>query len=276
MASSKQGSLATEFGKYPVHESDVETQADEVARLMREVAEMKTSAEEVPLKVLFEGSDHTRGKWLRSVEAELKGLGDKGVLEQVSRDNLHNDLGLGEAEVPPCPLPMKLVLSQKAGDSGQEEKEPEEDIPWRSKARLCACGNFEAPDGEDVTTQNVSPAGLRLMAHQLSKHKGWIGASGDVSLAFPNSALEAQEVVLLEPAAVLRLWSLVNPTSYGEPGNTHMDSDEVVPRHGEIHGIKPFTTKSWIQLPARFGFSLFLIRKGCSSVSARPHPKSWG
>ena len=138
-------------------------------------------------------------------------MGEKVVLEEVSRDNLHHDLGLGEAEVPPCPLRMKLVLSRKPDDSGQEEKELEEDTPWRSKARLCACGNFEAPEGEDVTTQNVSPVGLRLMAHQLSKHKGWMGASGDVSLAFLNSALEAQEVVLLEPPAVLRRFNLVKP-----------------------------------------------------------------
>ena len=59
MASSKHGSSATEFRKYQMDEADVETEADEVARLMREVAEMKASAEEVPLKVLFEGCDHT-------------------------------------------------------------------------------------------------------------------------------------------------------------------------------------------------------------------------
>ena len=125
------------------------------------------------------------------------------VLEEASRDNLHQDLGLAPGVKIPRPLPTKLVPSRK----------PEEETGQESKAKIqvCACSNFEAYDGAEVTTQNVGPTALRIMGHELSAHSEWVAASGDVSLAFLNSKLDDDDIVLLEPPSTLKRLGLVKP-----------------------------------------------------------------
>ena len=128
----------------------------------------------------------------------------KQVLEDLDRDHLREQLGLNPDEVIPEILPCKLVVAAKPEFAappvvpGDATKSDQTEQPWKAKIRLCACGNFEESHGnEDNTTSNVSPIALRLMAHELAKHKSWIGANGDVSMAFLNTELDPTDIVLL-------------------------------------------------------------------------------
>ena len=145
----------------------------------------------------------------------MTGMNDKQVLESLNRDTLRTDLGLGPNDAVPRILPTKLVTSRKpdeAAPSTTTSKKPSiQEAPWRAKVRLCACGNFEADDGSEVSTQNVCPQALRIMGYQLSANREWIGASGDVSLAFLNSDMPISEIVLLEPPSALKRLGLVPP-----------------------------------------------------------------
>ena len=59
------------------------------------------------------------------------------------------------------------------------------------------------------------------MGHELA-HSEWVAASGDVSLAFLNSKLDDDDIVLLEPPSALRRLGLVKPKVSWEPANTYM------------------------------------------------------
>ena len=197
---------------YQIDAADTETTADEIANLMAEVASMKASAETVDCRVFVEGTEEARMKWFNGAKAEMEGMREKGVLDELKRDSLRAELGLGPDERIPRVLPTKLVVSRKPEDGALESsQEPSkiEDPPWKAKCRLRACGNFEAEDGAEVSTQNVCPMALRIMGYQLSSHASWIGASGDVSLAFLNSSMDPSEIVLLEPPAILKRLKLV-------------------------------------------------------------------
>ena len=198
---------------YQLDTADEEAQADEQAHLMTELAAMKASAEPTDCRVFFEGSQEDRDKWYGGALAEMTGMNNMNVLEEVSRDNLHQDLGLAPGVQLPRPLPTKLVTSRKPEEeNGHESKtKGQGEPPWKAKVRLCACGNFEAYDGAEVTTQNVSPTALRIMGHELSAHPEWVAASGDVSLAFLNSKLDDDDIVLLEPPSTLKRLGLVKP-----------------------------------------------------------------
>ncbi|OLP84290.1 Copia protein [Symbiodinium microadriaticum] len=196
---------------YQIDTADQEAQADEQARLITELATMKASAEPTDGRVFFEGSQKDREKWHAGALAEMTGMHNMGVLEEISRDSLHKDLGLAPGAKVPRPLPTKLVTSRKPEEETGGESKVQGEPPWKAKVRLCACGNFEAYDGAEVTTQNVSPTALRIMGHELSAHSEWVAASGDVSLAFLNSKLDDDDIVLLEPPSALRRLGLVKP-----------------------------------------------------------------
>ena len=145
----------------------------------------------------------------------MTGMSDKQVLESLNRDTLR-DLGLGPKDAVPRILPTKLVTSRKPEEAAPSttttsKKSSFQEAPWRAKVRLCACGNFEADDGSEVATQNVCPQALRIMGYQLSTNREWIGASGDVSLAFLNSDMLPSDIVLLEPPSALKRLGLVPP-----------------------------------------------------------------
>ena len=190
---------------YQLDDADVETRADELARLMAEVAATQASADLMDNRVFF-GDEKER--WIDEAKNELRGMSMKEVLEDVDRDHLERDLGV-DAQHIPRPLPTKLVVTRKPLDANAEHQD---NLPWKAKVRIAACGNHELQhEVEENSTQNISPDALRLMAHQLSRHDNWIGASGDVSLAFLNSALPDNEIVLLEPPGILRRLGLVKP-----------------------------------------------------------------
>ena len=214
----KLSSVPHEKGGYQLDAADEETAADDVARLMAEIASTKASAETTDCRVFFEGSEEAKLKWLNGAKAEMQGMTDKGVLDSHDRDSLKQDLGLAPSDRLPQILPTKLVVSRKPDDSALEavadkktKKNQITEPPWKAKVRLCACGNFEANDGTDVTTQNVSSQALRIMGHELSAHQTWIAAGGDISLAFLNSDMDPSELVLLEPPSVLKRLGLVKP-----------------------------------------------------------------
>ena len=97
---------------YQIDTAD-EAQADEQARLMTELAAMKASAEPTDGRVFSEGPQKDRDKWYAGALAEMTGMHNMGVLEEVSRDSLHKDLGLAPGAKIPRPLPTKLVTSRK-------------------------------------------------------------------------------------------------------------------------------------------------------------------
>ena len=57
----------------------------------------------------------------------------------------------------------------------------------------------------------MSPQALRIMGYQLRANREWVGASGDVSLAFLNSDMPPSQIVLLEPPSALKRLGLVPP-----------------------------------------------------------------
>ncbi|CAE7437070.1 RE1 [Symbiodinium sp. CCMP2592] len=203
---------------YQVGDADEETTADEKAALLQEVMAAKASAETLTTSVLFQGTPERREKWYKAAVKEMDGMKAKNVLEDLDRDHLREQLGLNPDEPIPEILPCKLVVAAKPEDvapitvSGDGTNADPAEQPWKAKIRLCACGNFEgAREHEDNTTSNVSPIALRLMAHELAKHKSWVGANGDVSMAFLNTELEPSEIVLLEPPSALKKLGLVAP-----------------------------------------------------------------
>ena len=120
---------------------------------MAEVASMKASAETVDCRVFVEGTEEARMNWFNGAKAEMEGMHEKGVLDELKRDSLRAELGLGPDERLPRILPTKLVVSRKPEDGALEssqEASKVEDPPWKAKCRLCACGNFEAEDGAEV------------------------------------------------------------------------------------------------------------------------------
>ena len=208
----KLSSVTHEPKGYQIDSADTETTADELGNLMAEVASMKASAETVACRVFVEGSEEAKKKWFNGAKAEMEGMHEKGVLDELKRESLRAELGLGPDERIPRILPTKLVVSRKPEDGAHESSKEAgkvEDPPWKAKCRLRASGNFEPEDGAEVSTQNVCPMALRIMGYQLSSHASWIGASGDVSLAFLNSSMDPSEIVLLEPPAILKRLGLV-------------------------------------------------------------------
>ena len=195
---------AADPSAYQVGDADEETTADERAALLQEVMAAKASAETLTTSVLFQGTPENREKWYNAAVKEMDGMKTKQVLEDLDRDHLREQLGLNPDEVIPEILPCKLVVAAKPEFAappvvpGDATKSDQTEQPWKAKIRLCACGNFEESHGnEDNTTSNVSPIALRLMAHELAKHKSWIGANGDVSMAFLNTELDPTDIVLL-------------------------------------------------------------------------------
>ena len=211
----KKQAEAVEPKGYQLETADEEDEADQIAKLMTELAAVKAAAEQMDCKVFCEGSQEARDKWYNGAKEEMVGMHGKNVLVEVSRDNLREELGLKPDEKIPKPLPTKLVATRKP-DEGAELSASEAGLgepPWKAEVRHCACGNFEAEYGSEAeaSTQNVSPEALRIMAHELSAHKDWIGAAGDVSLAFLNSRLDEKDVVLLEPPSALKRLGLARP-----------------------------------------------------------------
>ena len=203
---------------YQVGDADEETTADEKAALLQEVMATKAGAETLTTSVLFQGTPERREKWFKAAVKEMDGMKAKGVLEDLDRDHLREQLGLSPEEPIPEILPCKLVAAAKPEDvapitvSDDTTNPDPAEQPWKAKIRLCACGNFEGVrEHEDNTTSNVSPIALRLMAHELARHKSWVGANGDVSMAFLNTELEPAEIVLLEPPSALKKLGLVAP-----------------------------------------------------------------
>ena len=162
----KLDSIPHEPRGYQIDAADTETTADEIGNLMAEVASMKASAETVDCRVFVEGTEEARMKWFNGAKAEMEGMHEKGVLDELKRDSLRAELGLGPDERLPRILPTKLVVSRKPEDGALESSQEAckvEDPPWKAQCRLCACGNFEAEDGAEVSTQNVCPMALRIM-----------------------------------------------------------------------------------------------------------------
>ena len=209
---------AADPSAYQVGDADEETTADERAALLQEVMAAKASAETLTTSVLFQGTPENREKWYNAAVKEMDGMKTKQVLEDLDRDHLREQLGLNPDEVIPEILPCKLVVAAKPEFAvspvvpGDATKSDQTEQPWKAKIRLCACGNFEESHGnEDNTTSNVSPIALRLMAHELAKHKSWIGANHDVSMAFLNTELDPTDIVLLGAPAALKKLGLVAP-----------------------------------------------------------------
>ena len=173
----KLDSIPREAKGYQLDTADVETTADEQARLMTEIASAKASAESMDCGVFFEGTLEEQAKWFRAAQDEMAGMGEKRVLESLNRDTLKQDLGLGPDEAVPRILPTKLVTSRKPDEvvaiAATSKKPCIQEAPWRAKVRLCACGNFELPDGSEVTTSNgrkLSPLQFCLAQANLANH----------------------------------------------------------------------------------------------------------
>ena len=73
---------------YQLDDADVETQADELARLMAEVAATQASADLMDNRVFF-GDEKER--WIDGAKNELRGMSMKEVLEDVDRDHLERE-----------------------------------------------------------------------------------------------------------------------------------------------------------------------------------------
>ena len=113
----KLDSVPREVGGYQLDAADVETAADEQARLMTEIASAKASAESMDCRVFFEGTPEQRAKWLGAAKDEMTGMNDEQVLESLNRDTLRTDLGLGPNDAVPRILPTKLVTSRKPDEA---------------------------------------------------------------------------------------------------------------------------------------------------------------
>ena len=71
-------------------------------------------------KLSFHGSQEARDKCYNGAKEEMVGMHGKNVLEEVSRDNLREELGLKSDEKIPKPLPTKLVVTRKPDEGASE------------------------------------------------------------------------------------------------------------------------------------------------------------
>ena len=70
----KLDSVPREEKGYQLDTADVETTADEQARLMTEIASAKASAESMDCRVFFEGTPEQRAKWFGAAKDEMTGM----------------------------------------------------------------------------------------------------------------------------------------------------------------------------------------------------------
>ena len=155
-------------------------------------------------------------EWIGPIKSELKALFEtKGALRRIEPQRVQELLAEGKAEI----LPSKMVWTVKPSPDDKRGKK---------KARLVACGNFQAgePDQEALFAGGATAVALRASL-ALASQFGWSGTVTDIKTAFLNAPMKLGgnqhgeqtnevKVAIIKPPPLLVLAGLASPDEHWE------------------------------------------------------------
>eukprot|EP00971_Amphidinium_carterae_P215616 4279985-Amphidinium_carterae.2 len=161
-----------------------------------------TKAEIIPAKQVAYSTGQELKEWKAALKGELDNFYSRDAIREATVEDKNQLNKAGTS-----PLPCKVVFSNKK-ISQILMKERGTSVPYKRKARLCVCGNFESKlySESDNSTVNAD-------AHVLTAFIAFAGVADrvmsmcDISAAFLNATMK--HLVALKPTGILVQLGLV-------------------------------------------------------------------
>ena len=246
------GDKAVNWQKNHLLSYEEEQLANQVEEKLLEASTAPAQAETVDLKGFYKGD--RREQWKNSLKKEYAKM--KDVLEEATRDQLHERLGLSKETRLPREIPSKVVATLKPSD----DKELVNEDGFAEKSRICACGNFESGadnNGEPWTSSNIPPEIVRTFVSLAASTDTWTLGGLDVEAAFLNADISSGDPVIITPPKVMRDLGLVSqdtvwierkniyglrrgPTEWEKERDTKLNNATIKPSKDDKHSALTF------------------------------------
>ncbi|CAE7400820.1 RE1, partial [Symbiodinium sp. CCMP2456] len=215
--------------KYHLLSYEEEQLANQVEEKLLQASIAPAQAETVDLKGFYKVD--RQEQWKNSLVKEYGKM--KDVLEEVTRGQLRERLGLPGGARLPREIPSKIVATLKPCDDAQVANED----GFAEKSRLCACGNFESGadnNGEPWTSSNIPPEAAFLNADI---------SSGDPVIITPPKVMRDLGLVSEDTVWIARknIYGLRRgPTEWETERDTKLNNATIEPTEGDKHSKLTF------------------------------------